>query len=35
MSSNSGLGEAGDLGVGEDVGVLGQIGKAAYVGVWR
>ena len=35
MSSNGGLGEAGDLGVGEDVGVLGQIGKAAYVGVWR
>ena len=34
MSSNSGLREARDLGVGEDVGVLGKVGEAAYVGVW-
>ena len=34
MSRNSGLREARDLGVGEDVGVLGKVGEAAYVGVW-
>lgn len=34
MSSNGGLREAWDLGVGEDVGVLGKVSKAAYVGVW-
>ena len=35
MPSNGGLREAWDLGVGEAVGVLGKVGKAAYVGVWR
>ena len=34
MSSDGGLREAWDLGVGEDVGVLGEVGEAAYVGVW-
>ena len=35
MSSNGGLREAWDLGVGEDVRVLGKVGEAPYVGVWR
>ena len=35
MSSNGGLREARDLGVWEDVGVLGKVGESAYVGVCR